>query len=74
MIEELLDLLPNLGPAGETAPVHPNQSNQAIALIDGNDEILGGRANPIDQKGFDVRLHRLQRFVLRYDLFPGFEA
>src|SRR5258705_464534 len=38
--EELVDMLPDFGSAGEAAPVHADQADEVEALIDGNDVVL----------------------------------
>jgi len=47
MLEELRDFTPHLGAARKTAPVQPDQSDQPIAFIDGNNEVFANGAYPI---------------------------
>src|SRR5271156_3635040 len=63
--EEVVDLLPHLCPPGEPTPVHADQADQPIALIDRSDVVLCRRAHTVDQKGLDIRLHLLQSGMLR---------
>src|SRR5882672_5898235 len=73
-LEELVDVLPDFGSAGEAAPVHADQADQTEALVDGNNVVLVGSSDAIDEEGLNVGLHRLQRGMLRGYLGPGFEA
>src|SRR5271155_3222990 len=66
--EEVVDFLPYLRPPGEPTPVHADQADQPIALIDRSDEVLCRRTHAVDQKGLDIRLHLLQSGMLRGDL------
>src|ERR1700760_748706 len=71
--EEPVNLLPDLRPAREPAPVHADQSHQPIALIDGHNEIHGWHRNPVYQERLHILLHRLKRWMLGRDLLPRFE-
>src|ERR1700722_3132342 len=72
--KELMNLFPDFGSTREPAPVHANQSNQTITLINRNDEILCRRSDAVDQEGLNIWLHLLQGKMLRSDLRPGPEA
>src|ERR1700732_1975860 len=74
VVEELLNLFPDFGSTREPAPVHANQSNQAITLINRDDEILCRCSDAVDQEGLNIRLHLLKCGMLRGDLCPGFET
>src|SRR5207244_6576990 len=72
--EEALDLLPDLGAAGEAAPAHAHQAYQPVALVDGNDEVLARVADPVDQQRLHVGLELGQDRVGSLQLAPGVEA
>src|SRR6266478_5913502 len=69
--EELPDALPDFLAAGEPAPAAPEDADQAIALVDGNEIVLAGSADAVHQERLHVRL-QLQG-IGAGDLFPGVE-
>src|SRR5580700_2564307 len=76
--KEVPDLLPHLGSAGKSSPVPPNQTHQAIALVDWDEVVLrSGRPakarDPIHEQRFDVRLHGGEGGILIDNLLPGFK-
>lgn len=69
-----MNLFPDLCAAGKSAPVHADQTDKTIALVDGHEVVLRDIAYTVHEKRLDVRLHRLEFCVLRHDLLPSFEA
>lgn len=72
--EELIDVLPDFGSSGEAAPMQADETDEMETFVDGYDVVLGRRADAIDEKGFDIGFHRLEREMLGRDLGPGFQT
>ena len=72
--EELVDVLPDFGSSGEAAPMQADETDEMKTFVDGYDVVLGRRADAIDEEGFDIGFHRLERGMLGRDLGPGFQA
>src|SRR5579864_8657408 len=58
--KESCDLLPHLTSAGESAPVHADQADEFVALINRNQVVFAprtfaGRADSIDQQRLHIR-------------------
>src|SRR5581483_5868627 len=60
-LEEPSDLAPDLLPAAEATPARADQSHQAVALVDRDQEVLGGSPRPVDQQRLHVGLHAPER-------------
>src|SRR5262245_45334751 len=58
--EEPVDLLPQLGSAGQPAPAGPDQPGQPVALVDGHDVALARRPalHAVDEQRLDVGFER----------------
>src|SRR5215510_282578 len=72
--KKAVDRFPNLGAAGESLPFSANQTNEPVALIDRNDEILRHFLYSIDEQGFGIGSHLLQHRIAFDNLSPGFEV
>src|SRR5204862_2475876 len=70
ILEEALDLLPDLAAAGEAAPARADHRDQAIAVVYGHDPVPAPAAGPVDQQRLDVVLKRAERRVVPLVLLP----
>src|ERR1700738_1993397 len=64
-VEEMPDLLPDLGSAGKASPVGANQAYQLVTLVDREHIVLRSSKSPdmsntVDEQSFNVRFHFLQ--------------
>src|SRR2546421_10204377 len=69
-LEEVADLQPRVFAAAEPAPAHADQSDQAEAGVDWNDEMIPSPARAVHQKRFDVRFEAAQDRVARDERLP----
>jgi hypothetical protein len=53
--------------------VHPDQADELVAAVDGNDPVVVRAAGAIDEQGLDIGLHLLEHGVPRDDLVPRVE-
>src|ERR1700730_2252817 len=63
-VEEVADLLPDLGSAGKPSPVGANQAYQLVTLVDREHIVLRSSkspdmSNPVDDQSFNIRFHFL---------------
>src|SRR5215472_148533 len=72
--EERGDGAPDLGAAGEPPPARAHEADQRVALVDGHDEVVGRRTDPVHEQRLDVRLEVSERRVRRLELGPRVEA
>src|SRR2546423_4405934 len=72
--EEAADLFPGLGAPGEPAPVHADQANQPVAVIDRHAVMLADSIDAVDEERLDVRLQLAQDGVLLLDRHPRIET
>src|ERR1700677_3758803 len=75
-VEETPDFLPDLCPAGKSAPVAANQADQLVTLVDREHIILrcsksSNMSNAIDEKRFHILLHFRQNRIRIFDIVPG---
>src|SRR3712207_2969426 len=71
LLEETRYLLPDLPAAAQTPPVHPDEANQAVALVHGDQEVLSRPPHAVYQERLHVTLHLLEERVAPLQLLPG---
>src|ERR1700730_8554822 len=77
-VEEMADLLPDLGSAGKASPVGANQAYQLVTVVDREHIVLRSSkppnsSNPVDEQSFNVRFHFLQPWIGVLDFLPGLQ-
>ena len=76
--EKGVDFAPDLRPAGKPSPVGTDQTDQFVALVDGNQIILveirtANCADSIHKQRDDVGRQVSEHGIDLYDVFPGVE-
>src|SRR5215469_8972394 len=76
--EKSVDFAPHFRPAGKPPPMSTDQTDQFVALVDGNQVILvemrtASCADTIHKQRDDVGLHAPEHGIDLYDVFPGVE-
>src|SRR5437763_10302315 len=73
LIEETLQLLPQLPAAGESAPMGAHQPDERVAVVDRHEPVRAGAARTVHEQCLDVGRHRGEYRVGPFDLRPGVE-
>src|SRR5215204_5083204 len=73
ILEEPVYLLPYLPPSAEAPPVHPDKTDQAVALVHRDEEVLSGPPDPVYEERLNVTFHPLQHRVLGFEFLPGIQ-
>src|ERR1700722_16866088 len=76
--EKAIDLTPDFGSTGKSAPVCADKTNQLVAFVDGNKVVLGRMRlpavpGPVHEQGAYVRLHFAQDRIRFDDVGPRVE-
>jgi hypothetical protein len=71
VLKEERELFPHLGPAGQSAPMRFDQTDQPIAFVNRYAMVVTGAVHPVDEERLDVGFEDIQHGIFVDKYLPG---